>query len=118
LASGIYSPRKRFYVNSQINRFVRPGSQTLFLTNSVSGLGHVGAFYNPATHRVTIVGHNIASCPITVSGQINNLPVAVSSMNVYETNASVDFQQGTAVPVNRGRFQLTVAADTFFSLSN
>ena len=116
--TGVYSPRKRFYVNSQINRFVRPGSQTLFLTNSVSGLGHVGAFYNPATHRVTIVGHNIASCPITVSGQINNLPVAVSSMNVYETNASVDFQQGTAVPVNRGRFQLTVAADTFFSLSN
>ena len=39
-------------------------------------------------------------------------------MNVYETNASVDFQQGTAVPVNRGRFQLTVPADTFFSLSN
>jgi hypothetical protein len=46
------------------------------------------------------------------------VPVAISSMNVYETNASVDFQQGKAVPVDRGRFQLTVPADTFFSLSN
>jgi hypothetical protein len=39
-------------------------------------------------------------------------------MNVYETNASMDFQLGTAVPVARGRFQLKVPADTFFSLSN
>ena len=116
--TGVYSPRKRFYVNSQINRFVTPGSQTLFLTNSVSGLGHVGAFYNPTTHRVTIVGHNTASSSITVNGQINDVPVAISSMNVYETDASMDFQQGTAVPVDRGRFQLTVPADTFFSLSN
>ena len=68
-ASGVYSPRKRFYVNSQINRFVTPGSQTLFLTNSVSGLGHVGAFYNPATHKVAIVGHNTASSPVTVNGR-------------------------------------------------
>ncbi len=111
-------PRKRFYVDSQINRFVTPGSQTLFLTNSVSGLSHVGAFYNPTTQRLTIVGHNTASSPVTVNGQINNLPVTVSSMNVYETNASVDLQQGAAVPVNRGTFQLTVPADTFFSLSN
>ena len=116
--SGVYSPRKRFYVNSQINRFVTPGSQTLFLTNSVSGLSHVGAFYNPATDRVTIVGHNTASSPAIVNGRIDNLPVAVSSMNVYETNASVDLQQVAAVPVNRGTFQLTVPADTFFSLSN
>jgi O-glycosyl hydrolase len=117
-ASGVYSPRKRFYVNSQINRFVTPGSRTLFLTNSVSGLSHVVAFYNPTTQRVTIVGHNTASSPITVNGQIDNLPVAVSSMNVYETNASVDLQQLAAVPVNRGTFQLMVPADTFFSLSN
>jgi hypothetical protein len=53
-----------------------------------------------------------------VNGQINNLPVAVSSMNVYQTNASMDFQQGTRVPVDTGRFRLTVPADTFFSLSN
>ena len=50
-ASGVYSPRKRFYVNSQINRFVTPGSRTLFLTNSASGLSHVVAFYNPTTQE-------------------------------------------------------------------
>ena len=115
---GVYSPRKRFYVNSQINRFVTPCSQTLSLTNSVSGLSHVGAFYNRTTKKVSIVGHNTAASPITVNGQINNLPLALSSMNVYETNANVDFQQGAAVPVNGGSFQLTVPADTFFSLSN
>jgi hypothetical protein len=103
-------------LNSQINRFVTP--QTLSLTNSVSGLSHVGAFYNRTTQKVSIVGHNTAASPITVNGQINNLPVAVTSMNLYETNAKVDFQQGGVVPVNRGSFQLTVPADTFFSLSN
>jgi O-glycosyl hydrolase len=116
--SGVYSPRKRFYVNSQINRFVTPCSQTLSLTNSVSGLSYVVAFYNRTTQKVSIVGHNTAASPITVNGQINNLTVAVSSMNVYETNTSVDFQQGAAVPVTGGSFQLTVPADTFFSLSN
>jgi hypothetical protein len=59
-----------------------------------------------------------AASPVTVIGQINSLPVAVSSMNIYETNTSLDFQQGAAVPVNGGSFQLTVPADTFFSLSN
>jgi O-glycosyl hydrolase len=116
--SGVYSPRKRFYVNSQINRFVTPCSQTLSLTNSVSGLSHVGAFYNRTTRKFAIVGHNTAASPVTVNGQINNLPMAVTSMNVYETNTSVDFQQGAAVPVNGGSFRLTVPADTFFSLSN
>jgi O-glycosyl hydrolase len=115
---GVYSPRKRFYVNSQINRFVTPGSQTLSLTNSVSGLSHVAAFYNPKTQKISIVGHNTAVSPATINGQINNLPVAVSSMNVYETNASVDFRQGGAVPVDGGGFQLIVPPDTFFSLSN
>src|SRR4029077_19754142 len=116
--SGVYSPRKRFYVNSQINRFVTPCSQTLSVTNSVSGLSHVGAFYNRTTQKVSIVGHNTAVSPVTVNGQINNLPVAVSSMNVDETYPSADFQQGAAVPVNGGSFQFTVPADTFFSLSN
>jgi hypothetical protein len=116
--SGLYSPRKRFYVNSQINRFVTPCSQTLSLINSVSGLRHVAAFYNRTTRKLSIVGHNTAAAPVTVNGQINNLPVAISTMNVYETNANVDFQRGAAVPVNGGSFQLTVPADTFFSLSN
>jgi O-glycosyl hydrolase len=115
---GVYSPRKRFYVNTQINRFVTPCSQTLSLTNSVSGLSHVAAFYNRTTQKVSIVGHNTAASPVTVNGQINNLPVDISSMNVYETNTSVDFRQGPAVPVKGGSFQFTVPADTFFSLRN
>ena len=115
-SSGIYSPRKRFYVNSQINRFVTPGAQTLAVTDSISG--YVDAFYNPATKKITIVGHNTSSSAITVNGQMNNLPVGVSSMSVYETNANVNFEQQPAVPVSGGRFQLTVPADTFFSLSN
>jgi O-glycosyl hydrolase len=117
-ANGLYSPRKRFYVNSQINRFITPGAQMVSLSDSVSGLDHAVAFYNLTTQKVTIVGHNSASSPTTISGQINSLPLAVTSMNVYETNIHLNFQQGSAVPVAGGIFQLTVPADTFFSLSN
>jgi O-glycosyl hydrolase len=117
-SGGVYLPRKRFYVNSQINRFVTPGSQTLSLNNSISGLSHVAAFYNPRTQKITIVGHNTAASPTTINGHFYNLPVAISSMNVYETNASVDFQQGPAIAVNGGGFHLIVPPDTFFSLSN
>ncbi len=115
-SSGVYTPRKRFYVNSQINRFVTPGAQALAVTDSIPG--YVDAFYNPTTKKITIVGHNTSSSAITVSGQINNLPVNVSSMSVYETNASVNFEQEPAVLVSGGRFQLTIPGDTFFSLSN
>ena len=116
--TGLYTPRKRFYVNSQINRFITPGAQMVALSGSVSGLDHTVAFYNPGTQKVTVVGHNTASSPITIVGQINNLPVEVTSMSLYQTNASVNFQSGPPVPVAGGRFQLTVPGDTFFSLTN
>jgi hypothetical protein len=92
--------------------------QIVSLSCSVSGLDHAAAFYNPTTQKVTIVGHNMASSPVTINGKIDNLPVEVTSMSVYQTNASVDFQQRPAMPVVGGTFQLTVPADTFFSLSN
>ena len=116
--TGLYTPRKRFYVNSQINRFITPGAQMVSLSDSVPGLAHTVAFYNPGTQKLTMVGHNTGSSPITISGEINNLPIQVTSMSVYQTNASVNFQQGPAVPVAGGRFQLTVPGDTFFSLTN
>jgi O-glycosyl hydrolase len=112
-----YTPRKRFYANAQVNRFVRPGAQRVGVTTSLSALSHVVAFYDSATGRVTVVGHNSGSAPININGQLLNVPAGVSSLSVYFTSASTDLQQGPSIAVTGGKFTVTVPADAFFTLS-
>jgi O-glycosyl hydrolase len=117
--TGAYTPRKRFYVNAQINHFVRPGAVRISVTDSISGLGNVVAFYQLAAEQVSIVGHNSGGSTITINGQLKNLPVTVASLAIYLTNATTNLQRGPDVPVSTGgAFAVTIPADTFFSLSN
>jgi O-glycosyl hydrolase len=115
-ASGRYRPRKRFYVNAQINAFVSPGAVRIGEDDSIDALGTTVAFYKSATNELTIIGHTEGSA-VTVTGQLLGLP-EFSSFAIYETNSSVDFQRGPDVPVSRAKFTLTIPADTFFSLTN
>jgi O-glycosyl hydrolase len=116
--AGTYTPRKRFYVNTQLNRFIRPGTRLYSVTTSAPGLDHIDAFLHPTTGKVAIVGHNSGGAPVTLKGQLLNLPVGLSSLNLYQTNATVDFQQGPAIPLRNGGFVVTIPPDTFFSLGN
>jgi len=114
--TGVYTPRKRFYANAQLSRFIRPGSVRIAANSSISGLT-VLAFSNPTTGQVTIVGHNTGASAVTINGQLQNLS-APNSLMLYQTNSSVNLQRGTDVPVVGGTFSVSIPADTFFSLTN
>src|SRR5262249_45682248 len=53
-ATGAYTPRKRFFANAQINRFIRSGAVRIATNTSISGLTVV-AFASAANGSVTIV---------------------------------------------------------------
>ena len=115
-STGDYTPRKRFYANAQLSRFIRPGAVRIAVNSSISGLT-VLAFSNPTNGQVTIVGHNTGSSAVTINGQLQNLP-SVNSLALYQTNSSLNMQRGADVSVIGGAFSVTVPADTFFSLTN
>ena len=114
---GVYTPRKRFYANAQVNAFIEPGSVRIAQSDSVNGLDTTVAFYNQTTGRITIIGQNSRNTSITITGQLLNLPI-VNSLALYTTNSSVNLQRGADVPVTGNTFSVTIPADTFFSLTN
>ena len=75
-----YTPRKRFYVNSQINRFIRPGMVRVDVSNLSSSISNTVAGYNQTTGQLSIVGHNTGSSSVTISGQIQNIPTPINSL--------------------------------------
>jgi hypothetical protein len=113
--SKVYTPRKRFYVNAQLDKFIRPGMKQLAENDTIDGLGTTVAFYNPTTRRFTIAGHNTNSTAITINGQLRNLP-AISSLFLYETNKNANLQR-RAVPVSGPTFSVQIRGDTFFTLT-
>jgi O-glycosyl hydrolase len=116
-ATGMYTPRKRFYTNAQVNAFIEPGSVRIGQSDSISNLDTTVAFYNAVTGKISIIGQNSGSSAITINGQLLNLP-AVGSLALYTTNSSVNFQRGADVPVTANTFSVTIPANTFFSLTN
>jgi O-glycosyl hydrolase len=114
----VYSKRKRFYVNAQMNAFVPPGAVRVSLNDSVSGLGTTVGFVHAASGKVTIVGHNVGGAPITIQGRLLNVPT-VTSFEVYVTDSgSRSLQRAADVPVSGGQFVVTIPADAFFSLTH
>ncbi len=115
-ATGVYTPRKRFYANAQLTAFIRPGAKRVSVSTSVTGLTAL-AFYDAAKGQVAIVGHNTGGSPAVINGQFSNLPVTVSALALYETNSgSQNLQRVADVAVSGQAFSVSIPADTFFSL--
>ena len=113
----VYSKRKRFYVNAQLNAFVPPGAVRVYVNDSISGLGTTVGFVHAASGKVTIVGHNEGG-PITIQGRLLNVPT-VTSLAVYVTDSGArSLQRAADVPVSGGQFVVTIPADAFFSLTH
>jgi len=113
----LYTPRKRFYVHAQLSAFIRPGTTRV----AISGPAAVNAvaFYDTSRGQLAIVGHNTSGLSVTLNGQLNNVPVALSSLFLYETDsASQNLTHGADVAVAGQAFSVTIPADTFFSLAN
>jgi O-glycosyl hydrolase len=108
----IYSIRGRAWPEATIAKAIDPGMGMRESTTTLPNLTAL-SFYNSANGRFSIVGHNTGNLPVTINGQLLNLPT-VNSLSLYETNASLNLQLVDDVVVNGNLFTATIPADTFF----
>jgi len=113
--TGTYAPRKAFYEYAQLFRHVAPGARRIAASVSHTALP-VLAFHHPATQRVTLVGRHTGSGDLTLAGTLVNLP-AVSSFQLYSTDASADSLRMADVPVSGNGFTFTVTGGSTFTLT-
>jgi hypothetical protein len=109
-----YTPRLGFYQNAQIFKFVSPGSKRIGTSTSLSGVT-VYAFYNSSNGQITIVGNNTGTAK-TISGNLTNLP-AIGTLQLYQTNSSLNLQRGADATVSNGTFSASISANTIFTLT-
>jgi O-glycosyl hydrolase len=116
--SHTYTRRKRFYVNGQLNAFIRPGATRVRVTGA-GGSVIALAFHDGTKGTIAIVGHNTGSSAATINGQLGNGLPSVGSLAVYLTDSgSRNLQRAPDVPVTSQSFSVSVPGDTFFSLAN
>lgn len=116
-STAVYTPRKRFYADAQINGFVEPGTTRISLTSWLSGLGTTVAFFDSVSGRLSIVGRNTSTANITINGQLNNLP-AIDSLACYLTDAgSRSLTRGSEIQVIGGSFAAVIPPNSVFSLA-
>jgi hypothetical protein len=113
--TGLYSPKRRYFTNAQVFKFVRSGWVRLG-TGHLNPYLHVVAFTDPASSQLTVVGHNVSATALTVQGTISGM-APLASLHLYETNPLMDLAQLPDVPVTAATFNFDVPADTFFTLT-
>jgi hypothetical protein len=115
-ATGVYTPRKRYFVDAQIYGFINPGMVRVAESDAIGALGAVPAFFDSSSGRIAIIGQNTTNAPTTISGQINNLP-SPSVLAFFMTDSgSASLLRGTDIPVSSGAFTVTIPANTIFTL--
>jgi hypothetical protein len=115
--TGLYTPRKRAYANAQLNHFIRAGDIVIRSSESIASVPAIVTVYNPATGKAAIIGRNSGNSPITINGQLLDLP-AMSTLALYETNPSMNLSRKGDVSVAGGFFTAQISADSIFTLTN
>jgi O-glycosyl hydrolase len=114
-ANGVYQPKKRYFSNEQIFKFVVPG-MTMVGANTTNSNVKIEAFANSQTGQLTIVGHNSSASPQTLSLGLSNV-VNVTTLAEYQTTATKNLNRGADVQVTGNQATVTVDADSIFTLS-
>ena len=114
--TGVYTPRKRMYINAHVFKYVEPGAVRISTSTTQSGLTLL-AFTNPITNRLTIVGNNRNSTGLTINGTLIGIS-PTTSLQYYQTTQSTNFTRGADVLVNSNAFSAQVAANSFFTLTS
>ncbi|MGZ3801497.1 MAG: glycoside hydrolase family 30 beta sandwich domain-containing protein [Bdellovibrio sp.] len=113
--SKTYSPRKEFYQNAQLFKFVPPGSVRIGTSGLGSGLTSV-AFFHQLSQRVTIVVYNSGSAT-NISTTLSGLP-SLSSMAYYKTDNTNNLTQTADIPVSSGNsFSFSVPASSIVTVT-
>jgi hypothetical protein len=109
--SGVWTPNLSFYAY-KLFKFVQPGSTRIAVTE-LSNVTAV-AFYNQASGKVTLVGHNSGSSR-TLRILFTNVPV--SSLQYYQTSISRNFQRQADPAISNGAVTINVDQDGYFTLT-
>ena len=112
--TGIYTPRKEFYLHEQLFKYIPAGSVRIAASQST-----MSAFFHQASGRVTLVGANTSSGSITYTGTLTNLPV-ISSLEYYWTSATdptKNFFKNANLTVTNGAFSFSAPANSTYTLT-
>jgi hypothetical protein len=118
-ATGIYTPRKSFYQDAQIFRFVRGGSVRIGAAQPDPNVT-LYAFWHQAAGRLTIVGRNTGGSTVTMAAAIRNLP-AVPVLQLYQTHeidATVNVRRANDVVATGNSFSFSVPAYSMVTLTS
>lgn len=110
-----YFPRKNFYAIQQVSRFVLPGSWQISVSETGDGL-IVLAFYDPSSKRISVVGINRKTTPVSLNGSMKNLP-AINKMEMYYTDPVKNVYKHPDINVKNRSFKTTIPANCIFTLT-
>jgi glucuronoarabinoxylan endo-1,4-beta-xylanase len=101
---------KRLWAMGNFSRFVRPGWKRVATSGSAPSGVLVSAYINPADSALSIVAINSNTSSKDVSFYISGS--APCSLIPYETSASKNLGQGSAVSVSQSRVTVTLSAQS------
>ena len=110
----MYSPRKHFYAIQQVSKFVAPGSFQVAVSEKKDSF-RVLCFHDTTSNNITIVGINTSDSPISINGDLINLP-SVDHFEMYHTSSTENLHKDADVTVTSQSFQFTAAANSIFTL--
>ncbi len=112
--TGTYSARPEFYQFAALFKYLPPGSQRIESDCTNSDLSLL-AFIHAASGRVTLVGRNRSSTPMTVTASLDAIRTP-PLMQVYASSATALIRSDDAV-VREGHLVFTVPANSYFAVT-
>ena len=101
---------KRLWAMGNFSRFVRPGWKRVATSGTAPSGVLVSAYINPANNALSIVAINSNTSAKDVSFYVSGS--APCSLTPYETSASKNLGQGSAVSVSQSRVSVTLSAQS------
>jgi O-glycosyl hydrolase len=119
-----YTPKKRYYAQKQVFRFVRPGMQRIAATCPEPGV-RVLAFANTDRSQVTVVGLNGGTRPAHLNVDLSAFPEGVTARPIahYRTSEHENCVRLPDIPARGGNWPVTgvdviVPPDSIVTLTN
>ena len=101
---------KRLWAMGNFSRFVRPGWKRVATSGTSPSGVLVSAYINPANNALSIVAINSNTSSKDVSFYVSG--AAPCSLTPYETSASKNLGQGSAISVSQSRVTVTLSAQS------
>jgi O-glycosyl hydrolase len=111
---GVFTRKKRYYSNSQVFTFVRPGWRRIGCSSNNGGVNAIA--FTDGAGNLTVVGHNTGGTAL-ITVATAGVPGLPSTLRHYETSASQDRNYLGDVTVSGGSFTAQVPPDTIFTFS-